>query len=422
MVDDLGYNDLGGYFNGSAETPNINRLAQQGMLFTDFHSNGPSCSPTRASLITGRYPQRMGVEVPKRQVFDLPENRDEKTIADYLHEAGYTNGIIGKWHLGRPIAGNPLNFGFDEFVGYFGGDLDYFSKIDRYGEKDWWNNDKLFEEEGYVTDLITKHSIQFMDKNKNNPFFLFVSHLGVHFPWQAKDDSHLWARVGGKKYVSNNPGELSKLGPHSPDEIGVVFPSMIEEVDKSVGAIMNKLTSLGLDQNTITIFISDNGGYTHYNNDVWPVVGSNYPLRGQKGELFEGGHRVPAIVCWPGHVPPLSVSNETILTMDILPTFLDIIDIDFPDSGTNKIDGVSILDHITSNVSLQERTVFWRVGDRKASRMGPWKLINSKMETLLFDLNSDIGEKKDISSLNPEVTSELLSKIMDWEMDLTEKD
>lgn len=416
LADDLGYGDLGGYYGGQSKTPHLNCLAMEGMIFTDFHSNGPMCSPTRASLLTGRYPQRLNVESAQRNVLDLPQNQDEITIAAYLRNAGYSTGIIGKWHLGRPQEGNPTRFGFDRFIGYYGGDLDYISKIDRYGKKDWWYNANLLEEKGYVTELITKHSIEFIKEHKDRPFFLYVSHCAIHFPWQGPDDNDLWIRREGVDYTSSTPGPASKLGPHPPENIPAVLSHMIEELDESVGSIIETIREQDLEQNTLVFFTSDNGGYLNYSGDTWPIVGSNGLLRGQKSQLYEGGHRVPAIAWWPEHIPALSTSDETTMTMDLMPTVLDLLKIELTtEHSQNCIDGVSILPLLLRGEALKPRTLFWRIGDKKAVRYGPWKLVMQDKSVCLYDLDADISETTDLADKHPGKVMELKTKLTNWE-------
>lgn len=435
LADDLGYGDLGGYYGGNAKTPHINRLAQEGLTFTDFHTNGPMCTPTRASLLTGRYSQRLGVEAAQQSVMELPENENEITMADYLGEIGYATGIIGKWHLGSPPEGNPVNFGFDKFTGYHGGCLDYFTKYDRWGVKDWWHNEELVYEDGYVTDLITEHSIQYIKDHKDDPFFLFVSHLAIHFPWQGPEDGNLETRRKGEDFTSNYPGPQSKLGPHQPEQVPSVLHSMVEELDVSVGRIMETLHEQGLDRNTLVIFASDNGGYITYPvilNDedaalipgfqagitepIWPNVGSNGPLRGQKTQIYEGGHRVPAIAWWPGKIPALSVSDQTIMTMDILPTVLDILNINIPpEDSPNFIDGISILPLLLKGETITPRTLFWRIHNRKAVRQGPWKLVIRGDSVELYNLDHDIGETTNLKAEYPKLVNELINKLAYWE-------
>jgi arylsulfatase A len=428
MADDLGYGDLGGFYGGRASTPNLNRLAEEGMLFTDFHSNGPMCSPTRAALLTGRYQQRMGIESALPTDWDsrgLGEdaNKEEITMAEYLRRAGYTTGIFGKWHLGKHITGNPLFHGFDEFRGLTCGCSDYFSKLDRNGYKDWWHNDKLVYQEGYITDVITQNSIEFIEKNRDKPFFLYVAHLAIHFPWQSPDDGDLEIRREGEDFTSNYPGPGSKLGPHPPEKVPATVIEMVETLDKSVGLIMETLREQGLAQNTLVFFTSDNGGYLNYpvGMDVWPDVGSNGPLRGQKTQVYEGGHRVPAIAWWPRHIAAGSISEQTVMTFDLLPTFMELLDIQVPpENSVNAIDGVSMLSLLLHNNELSPRTLFWRINDRKAVRNKQWKLVvpGSGNAPELYNLDEDIGESNNLVARYPEIAARLQEELLSWEENL----
>ena len=433
LADDLGYGDLGGYYGGQAKTPHLSRLAQEGMLFTDFHSNGPTSSPTRVALLTGRYQQRSGIERYLLTRWESPgqgrikgigsdENKDEVTMAEYLRKAGYVTGIFGKWHLGNHLSSNPVFHGFDEFRGLTGGCGDYFSKLDRFGYPDWWHNEKLAFQEGYTTNVITENSVRFIKENRNNPFFLYISHLAIHFPWQTPEDDDLETRREGEEFTSNYPGPQSKLGPHPPGKIPETLIEMIEHLDQSVGLIIETLREQGLDKNTLVFFTSDNGGYLNYpvSGDIWPEVGSNGPLRGQKTQVYEGGHRVPAIAWWPGRIPALSVTGETVMTFDLLPTFMDLSGIKIPSQGPNAIDGVSILPLLLDGESLEPRTLFWRAGDQKAVRSGYWKLVISEKNSPaeLYNLADDIGESFDLSDQYPEMVRKLKKELQTWEKDV----
>ncbi len=423
LADDLGYGDLGGYYAGKAKTPNLKRLAHEGLLFTDFHSNGPMSSPTRAALLTGRYQQRLGIEeaLPTdwndKGIGD-EKNKNEITIVEYLKKEGYKTGIFGKWHLGKHPSANPTLHGFDEFRGLTCGCGDYFSKIDRNGYKDWWHNKELSFQEGYTTDVITNNSVKFIEANKNEPFFLYVAYNAIHFPWQTAEDYNLEKRREGEDFTSNLPGPKSKLGPHKPEEIPNVLCNMIEDLDKGVGRILNSIKEQGLDKNTLVFFTSDNGGYLSYANKVWPQVSSNGILRGQKGQLYEGGHRVPAMAWWPGKIAPLSVSNETVLTFDILPTILDILEIPFPEKDSpNWIDGISLKSLLIENKKINSRTLYWRMANQKAVRSGDWKLIFEKQSDgyELYNLKNDIGETNNIAFKYPNMVHQLRLKLEEWE-------
>lgn len=426
VVDDLGYGDLGGYFGGKAQTPNLNSLARQGMLFTDFHSNGPMCSPTRASLLTGRYPQRLGIETALSTDWDdegigSKKNSNEKTIAAYLKEVGYKTAIFGKWHLGKAPCANPVLHGFDEFRGLTCGSGDYFSKNDRNGFKDWWHNDTLDFQEGYATNVITNNSVQYIESNKDNPFFLYVAYSAIHFPWQTSEDYQLETIQEGEDYTSIYPGNKSKLGPHGPEEVPSVLIKMIEEMDVGIGRILQAIHDEKLENNTLVFVTSDNGGYIHYAGEIWPRVGSNGPLKGQKGQLYEGGHRVPAIAWWPENIQPLSVCDQPIMTFDLLPTFLDILNISLPSPNSNNaLDGVSLLPLWENNTPLKSRPLFWRMTNQMAIRDGAWKLVvnNQKNFYELYNLKQDIGEHTDLSLQYPQKVSELKDKLIEWEKDV----
>ncbi|WP_439481362.1 sulfatase-like hydrolase/transferase [Cyclobacterium plantarum] len=432
LADDLGYGDLGGFYGGKAHTPHLNRLADEGILFTDFHSNGAMCSPTRTALLTGRYQQRLGIEDP------LPGDWQQKgvgaikgiageglyappTIADYLKKAGYATAFFGKWHLGNHPDANPRNFGFDAFRGLTSGDGDYFSKLDRHGFPDWWHNEKLSFQEGYITDVITDNGIQFIEENKEQPFFLYLAHLGVHFPWQSPGDGHLEIRKEGTDYTSSLPGPASKLGPHAPEEIPGTLIEMIESLDRNVGKLIAYLKAEGLDKNTLLFFTSDNGQYLNYQGDTWPQVGSNGMLRGEKSDLFEGGHRVPAIAWWPGKIEGGRRSSETLASFDLLPTFLKLTGQALPDpKGEDRLDGQSLLPVLTGRGKMPARTLFWRTPEAIAVRKGPWKLLEDREnETIsLYNLEQDLSESQDRKADFPEIVQELKRLRDRWEQEM----
>lgn len=434
LADDLGYGDLGGFYGGKARTPHLNRLAEEGMLFTDFHSNGAMCSPTRAALLTGRYQQRLGIEDPlpgdwqqtgKGAIKGIAreDGYSPPTMADYLKKAGYATAFFGKWHLGNHPKANPLQFGFDEFKGLTSGDGDYFTKLDRYGYPDWWHNERLAFQEGYTTDVITENGILFIERNKNRPFFLYLAHLGVHFPWQSPADNHLETRKEGVDYTSSLPGPASKLGPHPPEEVPETLVDMIEALDRNVGKLLAYLKAEGLDQNTLLFFTSDNGQYLNYQGETWPAVGSNGNLRGEKSDLYEGGHRVPAIAWWPGKIPAGSRSQETLASFDLLPTFLELTGQPWPDpEGPDQLDGQSFLPILTSGERVSERTLFWRTPEAIAVRKGPWKLLEDRVNgsLALYNLEQDLVESQDLELAFPEVVRELILARDSWEQEMDE--
>jgi arylsulfatase A len=393
MADDLGYGDIGCYGSKRNPTPNLDALAKQGMKFTDYHSNGSVCSPTRAALMTGRYQQRVGISgvVTAKRHRDKGMAVEETTIADVLSEKGYATALFGKWHLGYDPKFNPVHQGFAEFAGFISGNVDFISHFDQEGHPDWWHGDKLTPEEGYVTHLITRHGLRFIEENKDKPFFLYLPHLSPHYPYQGPDDGPIRSaeRVG----VVAAPGM----------DIPRAYREMMVELDKGVGEIMAALDKHGLAERTLVIFCSDNGANEH---------GSNGNFRGQKGSIHEGGHRVPMIARWPGVIPAGEVSGTTVLGMDFFPTLLDAAGIKSPD----KLDGTSILPVLRAEADLPERTVFWSMGSGTAARRGPWKLIiqgkDRKGDGSLYHLGDDPAEISPVE--NPGIKQQLRKELDVW--------
>lgn len=405
MADDLGYNDLSCYGNQDIETPRIDQMAKQGVRFVDFHSNGAVCSPTRAALLTGRYQQRTGVT----GVITAKHHRDkglplsERTFAEILKENGYVAGISGKWHLGYQEKFNPIHQGFDAFSGFVSGNIDYHSHVDQEGYQDWWQQDKLADEIGYSTNIITNNALDFITQNKDKPFALYISHEAPHYPYQ-----------GLKSKADRSPGDtigvdFNPLG--SEKEIVPIYKEMIEIMDAEIGKTLDLLTQLKLDANTIVIFCSDNG--------FSPKVKSNTVLRGNKGTVWEGGHRVPAIIRWPGHIKPNTISNEIVLSMDFFPTFLEVAGIEQP----KNIDGISIASHLSSQETLPERTVFWQHNNSSAVRKGKWKLVvqDAKAPPELYDLENDLSEGIDVADVYPQIVKTLNDELRAWQEDVAGK-
>lgn len=411
LVDDLGYGDTGVYGSTRNDTPHINQLAHEGLRFTDFHSNGPMCTPTRAALLTGRYQNRLG------PAFESPLGADDKgmpleqvTLAEALGDAGYVSGAYGKWHLGRFPPWLPTSQGFDEFWGLGSGDGDHHSHMDRSGRKDWWHNEESQMEVGYTAELITDHSIDFIERNKDRPFFLYMPHLAIHFPWQGPGDEGY--RVEGRDY--NN---LTKLGYFEADKdpSGKV-KEMVEAVDRSVGRIVEAVKANGLAENTLIVFTSDNGGYLTYQGG-YHNISSNGPLRGQKTEVYEGGIRVPAIAWWPGHIEP-GVADDLAASFDLFPTFLKLAGLN--ERSDLKLDGADLTARLLDGEPVPARTLFWRMRDRRAVRQGPWKLVAlGAAAPELYNLENDIGETTNVADEQPEIARGLIADLERWEADVT---
>lgn len=416
VADDLGYGDISYESRPGIVTPRLCRLAEEGMRFTDFHSNGPVCSPTRAALMTGRYQQRSGIEsAVKKDSEGLPAS--EITIPEYLKNKGYVTAAYGKWHLGDGPDAHPLSNGFNEFCGHLYGSIDYRSHIGRWGMPDWWIDHNIQNEEGYSSDLIVNHAIDFINQHKNRPFFLYLPFTNIHFPWSTPEDSRYW-----HEGVDNSPLDR-KLGPHSPgSDVTLVVQRMIQELDRSVGRIVDAVRNEDLEENTLIFFTSDNGGYIHYEGRHEGQISNNGPLRGQKAELYEGGIRVPAIAWWPEKIEGGSQCDQLMLTMDLLPTFLELTGIPAPPEVSQRaLDGVSLASVFLEKTSLPERTVYWRKSTMKAVREGPWKLVidvTSSSGPELYHLEEDIGESNDLSKEYPEITARLTGLLEKWEEDV----
>jgi len=417
VVDDLGYGDLGSYGSKLHQTPHIDNLATTGMQFTDFHTNGPVCSPTRAALMTGQYQQRSCIESAIGFVKDGGVSLSKVTMAEVLSDVGYTCGVVGKWHLGHVDYFGPNDQGFD--ISYCSNNSpDYHSHVSRNGMVDWYKDHELYEESGYLTEIVTDHSVEFIESNKRNPFFLFVSHPAVHFPFQGPDDPPF--RTTGKEWHGNErtPGKVqpdSKYGPLPPEEYKRAYRDMLEAVDESIGTIVEALEKLNLRERTLIVVTSDNGAYS------W--AGSNGVYRGQKGDLFEGGHRVPGIFNWPGKIEGGTVSDATAMTMDLAPTFLSIADSD--DSQNHPFDGVDISPALLRKEALPSRNLFWRFNNSyssshaRAVRQGDWKYVVEEGDAYLFNLSEDPGEQTNIAASNPGLISKMEQAYLSWEQEVT---
>jgi len=398
MADDLGYGDISCYGSTKISTPNIDALARGGMKFTDYHSNCPVCSPTRAALLTGRYQQRCGIE----GVVTAAKHRhtgmalEEVTFAEVLKRRGYATGIFGKWHVGYSVEFNPFRQGFEEFIGYVSGNVDFHSHIDQAGFDDWWKNLEKVPEEGYTTDLITKHGIDFIERHKNKPFCLYLPHEAPHYPYQGRNDPP--ERLPGGKKGKKARGK----------EIARAYKEMVEVMDKGIGKIVETVKRLGLERKTFIFFCSDNGATKN---------GSNGALSGFKGSLWEGGHRVPAVAYWPGRIKSGSVTSQTVLGMDMFSTMVSIAGAKLP-AGL-KLDGVNLLGMLTEDSKLPKRTLFWRYRKEKAVRKGPWKLLVQGDNPRLYNLDDDLGEKENLVNAKPAMVRELQGELAAWEQEVS---
>ena len=400
MADDLGYGDLSSY-GGWIKTPHLDALASEGLRLTDFHSSGNVCSPTRAGLMTGRYQQRAGIPGvvfadPKRDVHYHGLQTTELTFAESLQAAGYETAIFGKWHLGYFRKYNPIHHGFGEFRGYVSGNVDFFSHVDQAGVYDWWHQDKLVEEPGYTTHLITKHAVRFIEQNKSKPFCLYLPHEAPHYPYQGPEDKA--ERKVGK--VIRTEGSRA--------DIRTAYRQMVQEMDTGVGEIVATLRRLKLEQNTFVFFFSDNGANRN---------GSNGKLRGAKGSDWEGGHRVPAIAWWPGHIKPSTTSDQLAITLDVMPTLLDFAGVALPKD--HVLDGVSLSQLLLKQKPIGDRQLVW---NGNAIRDANWKLVRRQKKTkggpFLFNLSDNLAESNNLAEQFPDRVKKLTALLDVWTQDM----
>ena len=395
MADDLGYQGISCFGNKEIQTPHLDKLGTYGLKLSDFHANGSVCTPTRAALLTGRYQQRAGLEgviYARGETRHAGMDTSEYTIADALKGIGYKTGIMGKWHLGYEKQFFPTNNGFDEFYGYVSGNVDFHSHYDNTGVYDWWHNLDSINEEGYVTDLITDHSIDFIEKHKDENFFLYIPHEAPHVPFQGRNDP-------AYRFADN---EFTYYGPVEDQERA--YKEMVEVMDEGIGKVVKAIEDNGLSENTLIIFISDNGG---------EAFGHNGPLNNSKGSLYEGGHRVPAIFYWPGMIAP-STSDDLTMTFDIMPTILSLAN-----AEAKNMDGVDLSDLLLNQQALPARDVFWKYRKQQVIRNQNYKLLIDDQDTLLFDLEVDLGETINLSKNNPSKKNELLARLIAWDTEIS---
>ncbi len=402
-TDDLGYNDLSCYGSKSIRTPHIDRMTQQGVMLLDFYATSASCTPSRAALMTGSYPGRVGLNnvlMPdskdKKTGAVLGLNPSETTIAEVLQSTGYSTACIGKWHLGDAPEFMPNNHGFDYYFG-----IPYSNDMipPRFPDLPLMRNQEVLEvnpDQDTLTKRFTEEALQFIKQNQKSPFFLYLAHPMPHRPCHASAEFL-------KRFSEE---QLKKIGPTADKESrDLLYPASIEEIDWSTGQILQQIEELGLDQNTLVIFTSDNG----------PKVGSAKPLSGKKGSVLEGGHRVPAVVQWKGQIPAGGKSSQLITGMDLLPTFAKLAGATLDRSL--DIDGADVSAYLTADSTREPvaRTFFYDHGGR-ALRHGQWKLHQNGKK--LYNLAKDPGERRNVSAQYPEKVVELTSLMEEVLLDL----
>jgi len=428
LADDMGWADLPIYGNRFNEAPRLTQMAEEGIRFTDAYAACPVCSPTRASIMSGQYPARVGVIDfitghwrPYEEVI-VPLNRQQflpeeiLTMGELLKDAGYATGYFGKWHLGSEERHQPGNQGFETVNVYKGGG--FFSYASRMSTP--------IEVEGgkVLSEALTDLSLDFIRGHTESPFLLYLAHYDVHVQLDA--DSTLIDKYLQKDKVAGYP-------------CNAVYAAMIEHVDNSVGRILDELDALGLSENTLVVYFSDNGGlvsrfdripllakskqYIYQGDTLLYVASSNAPLRAEKGTIYEGGIREPMIMWWPGTLDPGEANNAIISSVDFLPTFADLAGTELP--VEQVFDGMSLVNLMEGSAPDPERAIFWHYPvyhhDEPASvvRKGKWKLIHKLVSDRcsLYDLESDIGETTDLSQTESETVEKLYQLLEEWRND-----
>jgi arylsulfatase A-like enzyme len=411
LMDDLGYGDIGSYGVRDARTPNLDRLAREGVRLTDAYANASNCSPTRAGFVSGQYQQRYRIEWPLgADPGDTARGLavTGASLPALLKKNGYTTGLIGKWHLGFKDENGPNAHGFDEFFGFRSGAVDYYTHRSGNGDPDLYENTTHVESSQYLTDEITARAIDFLGRHASEPFFLEVAFNAVHWPFEAPDMPDSARRA-------TKPRALADLalydGPEDENPVTrATYVRMLERADEGVGQILAELDRHGLARNTLVIFTNDNGG-------EW--LSRNAPLKERKSTLWEGGIRVPMILRWPGVLPAGKVSKQVAITMDLTSTILAATGTQVPE--THKLDGIDLLPSLTGRKPIVAREIFWRRPRpflQRAVRSGNWKLVWEGQQFYLSDLANDQSERNDLTAQHPDIVRKLRAAIQAWEKDV----
>lgn len=396
MADDLGWADLSCYGNTHYQTPGVDRLAREGMLFTDGYANSCLCSPTRTALMTGRYQYRLpvGMEEPVRPASgpDIGLPPGTPTLPSMLTSLGYRTALVGKWHLGAPPNYGPLHSGYDEFFGVSSGAVDYFTHTDGTGAHNLFFQDELVERQGYLTDLLTDHAEGYLRRRAGgaSPFFLSLHYTAPHYPWQTTRD----AATGGaiRPLFHNDGGSLE------------AYADMVAAMDRGIDRLLDVMDALDLTEKTLVVFTSDNGGERF--SRMWP-------LSGGKGDLLEGGVRVPTLVRYPGRVPAGSSSAQVVMTMDWLPTLVALAG-GAADAAAPP-DGVDLSPTLLRGETIARR-VFWRFKGKNqaAMRDGSLKYLRRRGHEFLFNLDEDPRERANIAQRRPDDFKRLKKAYAEW--------
>lgn len=401
LADDLGWGDLSCYGRPDYRTPHLDKLATEGVRFTQAYSASPVCTPTRCGFITGQYPARHSVGL----IEPLPWRKQEggkvgldpqvPTVASLLKTNGYETALVGKWHLGYLPKYGPIKSGFEEFYGIMSGGADYFTHKDANGERDFFQNEEPVPPErvGYMTELLTERATEFLKRRRTRPFYLSLHYTAPHWPWEGPGDS-LLAQKEKHGYEEFRGGGSLKT-----------YSEMMKSLDDGIGKVLQTLRAARLERETLVIFTSDNGG-EHFSY--------NWPFTGAKNVLLEGGIRVPAIVRWPGNVMAGRVTEQVAITMDWTATILAATGT--PPPPSHKLDGMDLLPVIRSRKAQAplERTLLWRHRNQSAVRAGRWKYWHDGKEEHLFDLAADVRENADLKQAHPRELAQLKAEFENW--------
>ena len=405
LADDLGYRDLGCFGARGIETPNIDRLAADGMRLTAHYAAAPAGSPSRAGLFTGRYPQHTGVSRPLREGDkDGGLELDENTLGDMLAGASYETGLIGKWGLGLDYERHPIRRGFQSFYGFLNASIDYDTHTSLggglRGQPALYRGDTLVDEQGYLPELLNEEAVRFVEKPRDKPFFLMLSLALPHPPLQV-------------------PEKWSALYPHYPDHNRRVYAGLVSAMDDGVGRVLDAIDSGGAAENTLVIFSSDNGWEKLGRNPALDRAGDNGSFRGGKYELTEGGIRVPCVARWPKWIVPGAVSAEPTIQLDWFPTLRRIAGLE--GRSLQPLDGFDIFDLLTFQHKPPRRTLLWAFEDKRlglpaafAARQGRWKYLQIGEATKLVDLLADQEEEEDVSGRFPNELRTLEAIVDGW--------
>ena len=404
LADDLGWGDLSCYGRPDYRTPNLDRLAAEGTRLTHAYSASPVCTPTRVALATGRYPQRtaIGLEEPlvergmlRRQGRDPGLPPEHPTVASLLKSAGYRTALVGKWHMGYLPKYGPVKSGYEEFFGITSGAADYFTHKDPGGTPDLYEAEVPVERAGYMTDLITERAVQFLARRHERPFYLSLHYTAPHWPWEGPRDEAVSRTLGQGRAGMIKGGSLK------------TYAEMMRRLDEGVGRVLRALSGANLERQTLVVFTSDNGGER---------FSFNWPFRGEKYQLLEGGIRVPAIARWPGKIPAGRTTDQIAITMDWTATMIALAGAR-PDPAY-PLDGVDLLPALRGAAPASERTLFWRHHKSAAVRRGRWKYLQDEEGEHLFDHGGDEREQADFRQSHAAVFEQLKSAYADWNRQL----